>query len=54
MLLTFGASPFGTPGGEASAVPGGRGVSLAGYATATTAAGPVSAATAIRIVEPTP
>jgi hypothetical protein len=54
MLLTFGASPFGSPGGEASAAPGGGGVSLAGYATATTAAGPVNVATAIRIVEPTP
>lgn len=54
MLLTFGASPFGTPGGEAAAAPGGGGVSLAGYATATTAAGPINTATAIRIVEPTP
>jgi hypothetical protein len=54
MLLTFGASPFGTPGGEASAAPGGGGVSLVGYATAATAVGPVNAATTIRIVEPTP
>jgi hypothetical protein len=55
MLLTFGASPFGTPGGEASASPGGGGgVSLVGYATATTTAGPINAATAIRVVEPTP
>jgi hypothetical protein len=53
MLLTFGASPFGTPGGEAPA-PGGGGVSLVGYATATTAVGPVNAATAARIMEPTP
>lgn len=48
MLLIFGGAPLGS-----TSTPG-AGVSLAGYATASTAAGPVNAATAIRITDPTP
>lgn len=52
MLLILGGAPLGSLGGTTSTPD--AGVSLAGYATASTAAGPVNAATAIRITDPTP
>lgn len=53
MLLIFGAVAFGPAGGEPGTPSGGGGggVSLADYATVATAAGPVNAATAVRLTE---